>query len=1527
MSTQQSRPVITPAMREQALKQPNTWLYIVDPIFTDPEVDVPPWGFIGGYRVDEQGQLTDDFSPNPNYRPSPVALRLPAPSNNLERALQLTTTGYAQGQTLLNAMLDSELILFAQPQGSGLFTLEHESGRRQLQVFTSDSFLPPRWSSWQRMTGRTLAAQDITALDIQLNPGSQVKARIPGEDLLKAAGTVEGRAAIEAASSPAPTVEKPIPRHIPESAGSNSTPQATEATDNTTTPGPPPFGAPGSPELTQPVPRESVVPADPADNELGRRFVGSLLAGAMGDALGAPIEFSTSDQIRSRYGDRGVIEYDRDTDNAGEFTDDTQLMLFTAEGVIRGHVAVRNGTCASPLPAIQLAYQRWLHTQGYTWGRTAGPFVTTHPEPTGWLIKRPELFAVRSPNSTCISALREFASAGTPGTFDHRINDADDVTGVVRVAPIALWSDDPKEVFELAAASAALTCSNPNGYLPAGVLATLVHQLLRGDKLADALTASMSLLTGYAGHEETARALDVARELASAGSPTPEQLKDRIGAGWSGHEALGIAVCAALSTEGIAPAVMLAVNHSGASDSTGAICGNIVGALYGSSALPGLWLRDLKHREVVETLARDVLAEFGTAPPRNNTWAERYPADRDTSDVVFTSTLLAAGGDTRTAEPSRPKPDKRGRFVGCLLGGAVGDALGHPVENDTVEAIRQKFGPKGLTDFVDAQRPGGSISDDTQMTLFTLDGLIRANVRRRVHGETEPATQVQQAYQRWLHTQGYAWKDAAGPGTRSGPDGWLIESEELFVRRAPGDTSLLALSSYATGKKVGSFTHRVNDSKGCGGVMRAAPAGLWSEDTAQVFQVGALTAALTHGHPSGFLPAGVLAVIVQQVLQDRSLPDAVDRALTELATWDGHEETSAALRRAVELAGEGPPGPELLQERLGSGSSGEQALAVAVCAALSYPDSFADAVRLAANHSGASDSTSAICGNIMGAVHSATAIPAHWYEKLELRGVIQELAEDAIREFGTQPPTGEDWERRYPTIEATVAPADEAVAEAPDEDEQDDGAASAEGEASHSAVEVDTAPPSNSESVTVASPPTPSPVESPTTTESDSARAVPEESSPGSDDDEGLSDEESRLLAAWRKFRDGADESTPADLSDGLHKLLAEAFGEERAAQLIEGDPEDQTPEESELVEQPPQVSRAQRVTGCLLGGAVGDALGAPWMFTGLETIIAEHPDGLTAFTEFLGKRGACSSLSQQSVFVFDGLVRAALCARLRGVDANTYPPGMVRLTLQHWLLAQGAHFEPSLAPGELVREPALRTQRFPDEATFSAITQNRDAGDAPTATNPPNSARSAAATARGAVVGFYSPTAEAAVALGSEVAVITHGHPDGYLPAGALAGLVSSMAGGAALGESVTTVIAELELLEGSERTVRGLRDAVELAANGSVTSEDLATLGTGWDGPTALSIAVCAALTHPEDIASAVALAATHSGNSAATAMMCGSVLGTAHGEEGVPHEWLNELELREILEQLSVDHARVESEIEQGGSAPEWATRYLD
>ncbi len=161
----------------------------------------------------------------------------------------------------------------------------------------------------------------------------------------------------------------------------------------------------------------------------------------------------------------------------------------------------------------------------------------------------------------------------------------------------------------------------------------------------------------------------------------------------------------------------------------------------------------------------------------------------------------------------------RSRFKGCLLGGAVGDALGAPVEFMTRSEILRRFGPNGITDYAPAYGGIGTITDDTQMTLFTAEGLIRAYVRWCDRGISSTSGVVASAYQRWLLTQ------SEPPMHDIQSDGWLFGQRELHHRRAPGITCLAALRSM---KSLGEAAR--NDSKGCGGVMRVAPVGLfeWS---------------------------------------------------------------------------------------------------------------------------------------------------------------------------------------------------------------------------------------------------------------------------------------------------------------------------------------------------------------------------------------------------------------------------------------------------------------------------------------------------------------------------------------------------------------------------------------------------------------------------------------------------------------------------------------------------------------------------
>ncbi|MGC7093255.1 ADP-ribosylglycohydrolase family protein [Amycolatopsis lurida] len=720
------------------------------------------------------------------------------------------------------------------------------------------------------------------------------------------------------------------------------------------------------------------------------RFRGSILAGAVGDALGAAREFDPMERIRQLHGPAGITDLVPAFGGLGRITDDTQMTLFTLEGLIRAHAHQRAGGQRGREHFMQDAYQRWLHTQGVSWLKARGPENTTNA-PDGWLITNRDLFDRRAPGATCYNALKEFGATGRGGTLAHSLNDSKGCGGVMRAAPAALWPN----VFETGVFSAMLTHSHPTGYFSAGALAVIVAHLLDGGSLPDAVNEAIARLE-HTDDRETLAALDVAIKLSHQGPVTPEKIAAIEGGGWTGESALAIAVYVALATDNLDEALLAAVNHDGDSDSTGAVCGNIAGALYGPSALRPSWLEQLELREVIESLIADALAEFGPEPPN---WGQKYPTSLRPAVV-------------RKTEPK--SPGRAERFRGSILAGAVGDALGAADEFEPIDIIRELRGPAGITDLVPAFGGLGKITDDTQMTLFTLEGLIRGHAHLRRGGQTGLEHFVQSAYQRWLHTQDYAWEDCRGPhDTSPEPDGWLISHRELFSRRAPGKTCLTALMSYGNNGWMGSFTHQLNTSKGCGGVMRTAPAALWPGDPAAVFGVGAMAAALSHSHPTGYLSAGALSVIVRHLIDGGSLPSAVDEAFRQLARRPQHEETTAALRFAVRLAEQGPPTPEKIATIEGGGWIGESALAIAVYVALTT-DNLDDALLAAVNHNGDSDSTGAICGNIAGALYGPSALRPSWLDRLELRGAIEELVADALAEFGPEPPAHSLWERKYP---------------------------------------------------------------------------------------------------------------------------------------------------------------------------------------------------------------------------------------------------------------------------------------------------------------------------------------------------------------------------------------------------------------------------------------------------------------------------------------------------------------------------------
>lgn len=329
-------------------------------------------------------------------------------------------------------------------------------------------------------------------------------------------------------------------------------------------------------------------------------------------------------------------------------------------------------------------------------------------------------------------------------------------------------------------------------------------------------------------------------------------------------------------------------------------------------------------------------------------------------------------------------------FTGCLIGGAVGDALGASVEFMSLPEIIDTYGSRGIQDYAEAYGRKGAITDDTQMTLFTAEGLILSKVRSDTFSPETIPTFVYHAYLRWLSTQ----RETAQTqlinqyGSCSILDGVLTGHPELHARRSPGNTCLSALMS---GKR-GFMDFPVNHSKGCGGVMRIAPVGLFLEPE-PVFDVACNVAALTHGHPTGYLAAGCLARIISSIISGDHLADAVDKSIEILITKAHHEECLEAIRAALNLWRNAPVSFKTV-EMLGEGRIAEEALAISIYCALAAENDFQKGVWLSVNHSGDSDSTGAVTGNILGALLGMDAIPRKYLAELELIEVIKETAED-----------------------------------------------------------------------------------------------------------------------------------------------------------------------------------------------------------------------------------------------------------------------------------------------------------------------------------------------------------------------------------------------------------------------------------------------------------------------------------------------------------------------------------------------------
>lgn len=210
---------------------------------------------------------------------------------------------------------------------------------------------------------------------------------------------------------------------------------------------------------------------------------------------------------------------------------------------------------------------------------------------------------------------------------------------------------------------------------------------------------------------------------------------------------------------------------------------------------------------------------------------------------------------------------------GSLIGGAAGDALGYPVEFDKYSHIVHKHGESGITEY-ELTHSVAEISDDTQMTLFTANGILMGLTRKYMRGiGAAPHHYVEYAYQDWFYTQTESMESRL-TGEREGYSSrytWLSAIPELYARRAPGNTCMTAISEMINGCTP------QNSSKGCGGVMRVAPWPLFCAchenrySQKQIDVAGGEIARLTHKHPLGWMPPILLTDILYRLVKEQPL--------------------------------------------------------------------------------------------------------------------------------------------------------------------------------------------------------------------------------------------------------------------------------------------------------------------------------------------------------------------------------------------------------------------------------------------------------------------------------------------------------------------------------------------------------------------------------------------------------------------------------------------------------------------------------
>ena len=325
------------------------------------------------------------------------------------------------------------------------------------------------------------------------------------------------------------------------------------------------------------------------------------------------------------------------------------------------------------------------------------------------------------------------------------------------------------------------------------------------------------------------------------------------------------------------------------------------------------------------------------------------------------------------------------KIRGCLLGGAIGDALGAPLENLTYQQIRKKFG--SMTGFVEHDAHWGRVTGNTQLTCYTAEGVIRSFQRYKNRGICSVQNVLEYTYHRWLEAQ-----NAIGPiavSTGHGQTGWLMNVPELRFTRGKS----LTLRHALLGKP--------QNSKGNGALTRIAPVGL--APFVSSFESGCEIASISHGHPLASLSAGIFAEMIARALRGDDFLTAARQALELIESKPEALPLVRSIQSALKLGQSGATKPEDYQP-LGPGVDAVQALCRALsvtCLVTCHPDRIdaEQGLLLAVSAGGATDAVGSLTGQLLGAFLGHPKLPQKLCTEVELAALLETIARDMFIGF------------------------------------------------------------------------------------------------------------------------------------------------------------------------------------------------------------------------------------------------------------------------------------------------------------------------------------------------------------------------------------------------------------------------------------------------------------------------------------------------------------------------------------------------